>query len=71
MTLKVCDRYYLCVLKSLTLDVKAMNSPPMIEKFMPDIYLYTKSNFVFNVPDDIFKDVNGDLLSMSARQQPT
>eukprot|EP00347_Sterkiella_histriomuscorum_P005319 403357060 len=71
MTLKVCDVYYLCLEKSLTLDVLAVNIPPRIKKQMDDVYVYTKSNFVFNVPGDIFEDLNGDILSMSARQQPT
>lgn len=70
-TLNICDNYQLCIQKSLTLIVAELNAPPKVRMDMPDQYVYTKHHFVFKVPDDVFEDINGDVLSMSARLQPT
>ncbi|CDW73334.1 ig family protein [Stylonychia lemnae] len=70
-TLYICDEYQLCLTRDLSIVVESMNSPPKLLKDMPDQIVYSKTNFVFKVPDDIFSDADGDILSMSARQQPT
>ena len=66
MVLYACDVYDYCYKKDLILEVQTINVRPFKVGDIPDQVVYTNQYFVFRVPDNVFNDVNGDFVFMTA-----
>lgn len=67
MILYACDLYDYCLPKELILEVATVNVRPFKVGDIPDQVVYTNQYFVFRVPSNIFSDVNGDTVFMTAK----
>jgi hypothetical protein len=70
-TLSVCDRYEVCLDKALTIIVQPINGVPILKNTIADVYVYTKSHFVFKIPEGTFEDISGGAMFFTARQPST